>query len=636
MNESAEKMPRSALCGWILILAGFVFASMFANGSELSGLALVVPFLATGALLCVSIRGQIFDSAQCCLVGLAVVYFLVRGFMSPVWDLARRDLFLVVCGSLAFFASQSVLRYRVARIFLVVGVALVLFGNCVLSVVQYFDPEYAFLRSSRSDQLGVSGFYFHRNYLAGFLEIAFPLFLVCTLQSRKSLLTFWILLFLSLLCLALCFASNSRGGFVATLVGGGVAFVMQSVCTAKVSRLGFKQVLFLACLGVLALFLGWFGLNSILERREGVAAGLGNRFYMAGIAIEIWEKFPLFGAGSHSYSYLFPSYFSGLVVWYGNAVMAHSDYFQVLCDYGIVGLGCVVVLLLLFGSQIFYPNPERKTWLTFVFAGVLVAEALRAIFDFNLHIAPNLILFSILAGGVLSCSRPTYVKDRPRKNLLLPVVIIFTFGLSVVGFLAGWKEIASAKIWIRLVRLEEGEEGLLRKYSENAPSFSVLRKVARTSLKSANEASPREAAAFTLAASDWKNVVERHPFDPESLANYARCLDENGDFSTAENFHLRALKAAGRREAMYGVVYGAGWHLARRGEQVLGQRSSSEALFLYQQADLIFEESARRGFSRQNLNVNARKWIKGRIDFLEGARIEPLEVPILDWRAPLE
>lgn len=656
-----EKSPSYlAIFGWVWSLIGLVFAGTVATGAELTKLALTIPLLAIGALLCVLFSPS--RTHQLLLFSIAVVsgYLLVRGVYSPVWDLARRDLFLIVGGFLAYVSAMSVLSGRTAQTFFLFVIILLVCGNAVVSFYQWqVDEGFAFLRPQRVDVAGVSGFYYHRNYLAGFLEIACPVLAAACLSRRKVFERGALLLPLTV-GFFICFLSNSRSGFAVMVVASTVAASMEFsrnrklVKGSKVSRLFVGLVAVAMALVLLAG--GKLLLASIIEARGGTESAIGSfdgRMKLTGIAFDIWRDSPFFGMGAESFSYLFPKYFDGFRGRLGNPQMVHSDFLQLMTDYGLIGFFSVVVLIAFFGFLLLKPldlekissqeSLGRGLWLRSASVGILTGEVLRATIDFNLHIAPNLILFAmVLAGGVVSINHASQdfstqtEKSSRAKWLSLLATLALTLAAAGHGIKAGWNEVVSVSNWVALEIAEEKKEvrePMLRAYSEKAPSFKLHRRIARHSMSRALQSGLQ--SDFEISKNDWAEVVQRHPFDGESLTNYARCLDDTGRSEEAEEFHLRALEAVGRREMLYGVIHGVGWHLAKRARKQELQRRPGEALFLYQSAQEAFHESRKRGFARSEESRVALDWVDRRIDFLEGARIDPEQVEILSWRESL-
>ncbi|MDQ8188872.1 O-antigen ligase family protein [Roseibacillus persicicus] len=632
----SQKMPAVAVIGWLFCLIGLSYAAIVGNGGEFPRIAYSLPFLVVGSLLvCLSaasaLSGWLLISAF-----LGGGYFILRAAYSPVWDLARKDVVLLTCALSALVAGACSFRYKLGSNMFLVTLIFLLIGHGVVAFYQgVVDSSYSFLGSARVDRVGVSGFYYHRNYFAGFLEISAPLFVALAARGGRRWLL-WGGVALSIAILS--FFSNSRGGFCVLVLGCLSTFIAMKFSQGEEKR-KIRPWVAVFSLGLVCVALGggWLAFDSILSKRGAIEVSLMGRLGMAGIAFDVWKDSPLVGNGSYSYSYLFPKNFAGLRGWYGDAKMAHSDYLQIMAEYGLVGLGVVFFLIVSFSAQVLMlrsaSGRENLSWISYSFVGILVAEVVRAVFDFNLHIAPNLILFSLIAGGV--CERVL-----PNSRLFGKVAwssqrVIYTIMLIAVGMGGIYsvrRELAAIPIWLEVERAKSSRTvslSMLREYSLAAPSHQVLRQTGRELLKKNDIVSLQQATEI------YRIAVRLHPYDGEGLANYASCLDRAGQFSNAEEYHLRAIDAVGRRENKYGVLYGVGWHLVRRGEEASQARRTGEALFLYQAAKAAFGESYKRNFSRKKLNREMLDWVNQRIQFLEGARIEPVEVEILDWESML-
>ena len=635
-------------------------------------MAIFLPLLAVGAVLGgfrieTKAQGIAFS-----LVGLGALYFLARASLSPVPELARRDLFLVGAGFMAFMSALSGLRSPSGRGLLVGFLTIVVLGNVLVGAYQLLgNHDFRFLREvslqTKERQLHMAtGFFYHPSSLSGLLQIALPVYISLAIlaENRAAKMLGWVLTFLSA---GLCFLSYSRGGAAAMVAGG----IVSAIFAWKIRNRGLrspqtfsrKRQLLIGASVVGFVIIGvvlYFMVGNVLEMRGGeqsVEGSLRGRLGMYGIALNVWLSHLWVGAGGQSYSYFFTRDFYGIPVWYGDAEMAHSEFLQVLCDYGLLGFLVVLMLLIFFGYYFAKGSQDlledaRKTqkgswdlrpfWLLTAAMGALMSCTLRAFIDFQLYIAPNLILFALLmAGGVVALSPAVVPREgdaagqsRPiGRRLLEGVALVLVAAVSFFVVHAGWREVKAFPDWLAVQqadsRAEKAEK--LRSYGKKAPSIAVWRAVARNSLENALTSEAEQPEALQLAASDWETLVTLHPLDGEALTNYARCLDDLSRFDEAGPLHLRALEAAGRRENYFGVVFGVGAHLAKKADYLLRERKTEEGLYLCLEAEQAFEESMNLGFKgREN-----RKWLTSleqRIQFLQSARIEPKEVPVLPWK----
>ena len=120
-------------------------------------------------------------------------------------------------------------------------------------------------------------------------------------------------------------------------------------------------------------------------------------------------------------------------------------------------------------------------------------------------------------------------------------------------------------------------------------------------------------------------AVERHPFDGESRLVRANFLELAGSDEGAVRDYLKGIEATWKREEQFGALAGFSDYLARCGEQAFQARDPEGALAYYQLAldyllrswELKFRGNGWAGHGEKV------KFLRGRIEFLTGARVEP-------------
>lgn len=189
---------------------------------------------------------------------------------------------------------------------------------------------------------------------------------------------------------------------------------------------------------------GWHALGSRFGQaiEGGEAARLS--FWVAGL--EIWTRFPVFGAGLRSHDELTPSLLDHpLLV---NAT--HNDYLNVLADLGLIGVGLialgVVVFVKLARTGLARARGRERPLGAGLLAG-LVAVAVVTCFEFNLQIRANLWLVAGIAGLSLAvlpaARRPETVSPRQAAwakrlgwALLAGALVVGTVGARLAA--ASW------------------------------------------------------------------------------------------------------------------------------------------------------------------------------------------------------
>lgn len=263
---------------------------------------------------------------------------------------------------------------------------------------------------------GPFGPYVDRNHFAGFVELIAPLGLARLFFRAVSRQKVVLLALLTILPIGALVLSASRGGLIS------LAFQMALLAIlARGRALGKAErwsVLFSAFAAVI--LIAWLGIGPVLERFEPPHSESLSQDGRAWIYRDTWQIFlhhPWTGAGLGTLQTVFPRYethYQG-----GNVDHAHNDFLELLSDTGVVGglCGLAFVALLLWNG---YTNlrqaasPSRSAF----HAGTLVACAgllVHSLFDFNLRIPANALIFLLLAA--LSTSTPKELKrGRPEKR----------------------------------------------------------------------------------------------------------------------------------------------------------------------------------------------------------------------------
>lgn len=217
----------------------------------------------------------------------------------------------------------------------------------------------------------VSGGFTNRNSLAAFLEICLGCgvglmvaqfadttmrsikqrvrWLMSLLLSPKFLLR--VLLVVMVLALILTRSRMGNGAFFATTLAAGVLGLL------LIRKSGCSITLFLASMIALdVLVIGsWFGVDQVAKRIEETTItrseklrtgaeeeSLEERGIPASGALSAWKDFPVFGAGSGAFAYLYTHYRPPFPQ--GFYDHAHNDYAEFLLEGGALGFGILTLL----------------------------------------------------------------------------------------------------------------------------------------------------------------------------------------------------------------------------------------------------------------------------------------------------
>lgn len=251
------------------------------------------------------------------------------------------------------------------------------------------------------------------NHFAGMMELLLPLPFAQAIFARSETGQRAMCLFAVVVMAAALFYSLSRGGMLA--FGVQFAVLLWLAWRGQAGEPGEKtrrNRLWLAA-GVLALicvFTLWIGYDNLRWRFQSIREGASEHSVVTRLAYwrVAWQMFldhPLTGVGLGAFPAVYPHY--------GHASAklerlekAHNDYLQLLSDAGLLGvlLLCwfVIELLRQLRRQARHLNQLRSQERALLIGGyvAVLGLAVHSLFDFNLQITANALLFLL----VLACT----------------------------------------------------------------------------------------------------------------------------------------------------------------------------------------------------------------------------------------
>ncbi len=441
---------------FILLAIGFLVTGIVATGTAMTFQWPGYVLLGTAALASVTIlfKGQSRGaSATCLLAGLGMTVFVVqRAVTSPVTYLAREDAALAVA-CFCVYALVAVVfggsKWRMGLFWALVVLVCVNLGfGAYQQVVDMKRWVFEGYMRTYDDRIG--GVFNNPNHFAALLALSVPLFLsVAFFGKNHAPSTRLLLSFLSFMCLLGIGASKSRGGLLAVGVG---LLVFGLIALPRLWRKFDNRRAHIAMVSVIAMVcagMGCVGLLNVemISKRFGTAAfsraSEMNRPLMWRSALEQNAENPLFGTGSRTFYFFSRKYRSSKMhVSVPEADFAHNEYFQVIADYGWVGLfvcGLVMTLHLGYGLRFLQKkrqfevetrweseDPGNELALAIGAISGLFAVLAHAFFDFVLHV-PVLAMVTVVYLAILAV--PGQVQEvRPRQ----PVSPRFCAGVRVL------------------------------------------------------------------------------------------------------------------------------------------------------------------------------------------------------------
>lgn len=336
-----------------------------------------------------------------------------------------------------FFANRERLRVMVSF--------LTFFGFAlsVFALLQYFtwNGKFYWIRPSLSGTGSPFGPFANHNHFAGYMEllIGLPISLIVASAIRREERIFQG--FLAAVMGVTILFSLSRGGMISLLTElMFIAFLSSRISRqreqAKTSTFWRGMVIIVL---VATIFVGalWIGADPVVNRVVGdhQETFSTSRTWVWKDALKVFQSYPIIGAGVGAFQTVYPrrSNYDGV---YGYVAQAHNDYLQVLADSGIIG----GVLALWFIGVVLRDVMRGMRARDPLIAGMalgsgagIVGLLTHSLFDFNLQLPSNAMLFLLLCAIASFCSQKVFEQEAsvvisPGPRLNAP-----TFTLGVLG-----------------------------------------------------------------------------------------------------------------------------------------------------------------------------------------------------------
>jgi len=347
-----------------------------------------------------------------------IIILIILSILSSIFSLHRHTSFwsiILLLNYLTIFymiihtiRTRSQLRQL---IYLIIGVALFIsvFGLFKLAGANPFPWwDYSELPTNR-----IASVYGNRNHLAGYMEMALPLFLGFFFISQSANKLFLKIFLVIFLVMSLIF-SLSRGGWLGILAG--LVFMAGALLADQYFN---KKRLLLFIIG--GFFLVTFLIlasTPVVERirtmmDKGQETTLHSRNMVWGGVAKMIADYPLLGAGPGTFAVINTQYQPPGVV--PRHIRAHNDYLHFVSETGMFMIPVIIWMIIALYRKGFHKlkNPSRLVrGITLGALSGITAVLVHSIVDFNLHIPANAILFTILAALVVAPVPGTATSDR--------------------------------------------------------------------------------------------------------------------------------------------------------------------------------------------------------------------------------
>lgn len=571
---------------------------------------------------------------------LAGGYFALRAGTSPVADLGLRDGFILAGGMLGLLVGLQA-PDRTAKFLAVGAMAIGVVSALVAGWQEWDNPLMKLFYGVRPTTTHPSGLSGHYNHFANFVGAAGVLALALSFGAGKRLIRI-IAAVAALLMLAGVVLSQSRGGVVAA--GAGVLVVVGAHLFWGWEKPKVIPRVIAVVGGVLAMTaviaFGGKLAKTILHERITQGGSLdasdNGRLEFLQIAQQVAELRPLTGSGSRAFSYEAFQFWNPEDLWVrsGDIDMVHNEAVQVLTDYGLIGIGLLVALLLAVCIVALSASATEmgKPWCAWRYGacGAALVMIIQSQFSFVFHILPDTMLFGLLLGLASRRFDPTPKTSPVWAPGRLTGAAVCVAAIAIAGrHSIGW--------WHLHGTGSSDGDGLARleKVAKVAPDYSIWFQVASEEVRLANEPGTGPSRGIPLlegAVSSLTQVLERHPWHYISCVSRARMLDQLDRFAEAEEDYCRVIPLLDPREYYYKSRFYLAQHYMRLAEQrwmrtghASGMdRDASQVLAYYDEALFQMEKSQKLAFSQEKKELIGA--LSKRIDFLQGARVEPAAI----------
>ena len=622
----------------MLYIFGVLAASLFAIGMDSYSCGLPLLLLST-AVIFGSWNKKLgtHPGLICWLVIMIVGYFSWRMATSPLADFGRSD-GLLLCGAVLSFWWTTISAKSGKFTILLLGLWLIALANVAVAAYQaYVDVDFSAIYSKRATIDFPSGFYHHYNHFANFMLgvglLSFGYAMAGTARRGMRLAGFG----MYLVCLFGIYLATSRGGWLAMGCGSAVVFVgwLSDLWRRKVSWAGVALVAATVLAPLLVTGSWHLGSKAVANRSSGDSG----RLEFASMALELISEKPIMGGGSRSF------FFDSMKKWNvaemyvgsGDIQYVHNEYLQAAVDYGLIGLG---LLLLLFGLVMFRgvayvtisgKNEGGDAGLALGAMAALCGMGVQAFFSFVYHVLPDIILMGCCVG--LLANQPwTLVKNSVSPLALNRVpwargLVATVLGISVACF--AWRD---AFAWLTLrpgfdfskPPVEE-QISRLQRALQVCPDFRVMSELSKILIKmnqGENQSPETIQKRLDMAIALQKATVKRAPNSYLDILNLALMYDSVARYEEAEPLFDSIVNDLDARERYYGARYHYSHHLVARANQVWHKREPEKALVLFLRAREQLAKSV-AGFEGGDVGALS-ELIETSVAFLEGANIKPL------------
>lgn len=500
-------------------------------------------------------------------------YILIRAANSPIEYLLWPDFFMVLGCVVTYLLTILYLTDDRQRSAIVCALLLLAVLEVFVGLRQFSGGDnwmpFGFMRPDSGRR--ASGMLISSIHLAGYLEAIGMFALSYAIWSSWKTWARVVVGYIAAMCYLGIAITGSRGGYLSALFSLLVFAAISLWTIRKVRPQKFQKTLFITAAVGAVVVVGAVSLMSqsaLLRKRLSMIPqqleknGLDIRIYNWQAALDQFRVQPWFGTGAGTHIY-FGRHFRRPPL-QSDPIHAHSDYLELLAEYGIVGAAGMAAFLLVHLASGWHnyrtilrreltdvPEWERaghnSLALQIGALGAISAYLAHSVTDFNLHVPGHALIFAFIFGVIANPGAGVTAPQAARSPLILRWVLA-VLGLSLfIAFLGMFP----AEYWAEKARVAlrdrdfpasiEAAQRALSMDAQNPELFFHLGGALRGTAINEEELDAR-VNYLKAAAAAYEQALRLFPQDVHTLVRYGQTLGVLGRFKEAEIVYRGALQ----------------------------------------------------------------------------------------------
>lgn len=536
-------------------------------------------------------------------LGVSTVFFayiLGRALTSPIGYLAWTDLFMVLACLVIYLLTALYITEVRDRMILLGGLLALAGLEIFFGLKQFAQADnwmpFDFVRANNAWR--ASGTFISSIHFAGYLEAVGVFALSLARWSTWKPGARWLVGYIGALCYAGVAISGSRGGYLSTAFSLIVFAVVCSWVIRRVQPTRFGRAMAItAAVIVIGLVAAVFfmqrndairhRLNLVgkLMDRSGSDSSYDIRVYNWQAALDQFRVSPVVGTGAGTHLYYGRLFRRPQLQ--GDPEHAHSDYLELLAEYGLIGAAGMAMFLFvhiaasLRATAALTRMPVRSEYdvfhdnrlaLQIGALGAIAAYLAHSVVDFNLHVPGNALLFAFIFGLTANPMGEQAPADKSAAGarifqLALPALALW---LLVQGMPKYPSERAAEQARLALRRMDYplaiklAQEGI--RTEPNNPFLYFHLGEANRVYASIVPVHYARRPLLEAALVAYNQALDLYPQDENFWVRKGQVLDGLKRFSEAEEAYLNAINLDPNLGVLY-AFYSA--HLNARGQHDL-------------------------------------------------------------------